>query len=146
MLWVTAFAAAVTVYILSHVDNWRRDFTTNQASTEGPEADLPPMIVPESVEATQALLRRAIADLRHWQEQPATAAEPVPAEPDGTVRLYFVRSTRLLRFKDDVTIRLEPAADDSTVVHVQSRSRIGRGDLGQNPRNIRELFEAMGKK
>src|SRR5436309_2722840 len=42
----------------------------------------------------------------------------------------------VLRFVDDVVIRVRPLGV-STVVSVRSASRVGRGDFGQNARNIR---------
>jgi uncharacterized protein (DUF1499 family) len=47
--------------------------------------------------------------------------------------------TRMLRFVDDIIIHVV-ARDAATVVEVRSASRIGRGDFGQNARNIRAFF------
>jgi uncharacterized protein (DUF1499 family) len=43
---------------------------------------------------------------------------------------------------DDVRLTLTPGTD-GTVVHAESRSRVGLGDLGQNRRNILELWRAI---
>lgn len=51
-------------------------------------------------------------------------------------------TTRLLRFVDDVVIRVEEQAG-STVVNVRSASRVGRGDFGQNARNVRAFFDEL---
>lgn len=50
--------------------------------------------------------------------------------------------TRLWRFVDDVTIRIIPGEGRATV-SVRSASRVGRGDLGQNARNIRAFLDAL---
>lgn len=50
--------------------------------------------------------------------------------------------TRLWRFVDDVTIRIA-AKGGHTTVSVLSTSRVGRGDLGQNARNIRAFLDAL---
>lgn len=47
--------------------------------------------------------------------------------------------TMLLRFVDDVTIRIAEQGG-GTVVNVRSASRVGRGDFGQNARNIRAFL------
>ena len=47
--------------------------------------------------------------------------------------------TRLWRFVDDVTIRVT-ADNAQTLVSVKSASRVGRGDFGQNARNIRTFL------
>ena len=77
----------------------------------------------------------AIASMPHWQLVESGSGEA------GTA-IHAVRTTRLLRFKDDVRIRLEPAGK-GTIVHVRSASRVGRIDFGQNARNIEELFAAL---
>jgi uncharacterized protein (DUF1499 family) len=61
---------------------------------------------------------------------------------DATVELHFVRSTRLFRFRDDITVRVADLGDRREVTAV-SRSRVGRGDLGQNPRNLEELLRPL---
>ncbi len=55
-----------------------------------------------------------------------------------------VRTTPLFRFRDDVTVRVH-ADGDGTRAEVTSASRIGKGDLGQNPRNIKELLRAVDR-
>jgi len=47
--------------------------------------------------------------------------------------------TRSGRFTDDVNVRVEPNGDGGAVVFIRSSSRIGRGDFGQNARNIEAL-------
>jgi uncharacterized protein (DUF1499 family) len=56
-----------------------------------------------------------------------------------------VATTRLLRFKDDVTVTL--TGDGSgTIVNVRSHSRAGKGDLGANARRIRSFQAALAKR
>lgn len=52
--------------------------------------------------------------------------------------------TRLFRFVDDIHIRVA-SEGHATVVLVRSASRVGRGDFGQNARNIRVLFEEIDR-
>lgn len=51
--------------------------------------------------------------------------------------------TRSGRWTDDITVRVEPNGDGGSIVFVRSASRVGRGDFGQNARNIEALQEAM---
>jgi uncharacterized protein (DUF1499 family) len=44
--------------------------------------------------------------------------------------------TRLLKFVDDVTITVRPAAGAGSLVDMESRSRVGLGDLGTNARRV----------
>ena len=46
-------------------------------------------------------------------------------------------------FLDDVTVYVIPLGDGRSRVTVRSRSRQGRGDLGQNALHIREIQQAM---
>jgi uncharacterized protein (DUF1499 family) len=46
-------------------------------------------------------------------------------------------------FLDDVTVYVQPLGHGQARVTIRSRSRLGRGDLGQNALHIRELQDAM---
>ena len=60
----------------------------------------------------------------------------------GGSEIQAVASTRVLRFKDDVNIRIRREGA-KTRVGVKSRSRMGQIDFGQNARNVRELLAAL---
>lgn len=131
---------------LLQVDDWSRDLSVNQAETTADHADqrLRPLTVQASPDATAQLLTNVVRDLPGWRLESQETA------PDGAVTLHCTRTTRLWRFVDDVEVRVElaekspvPGADVASVVRVASRSRIGQGDLGQNPRNIRELLDGL---
>jgi uncharacterized protein (DUF1499 family) len=47
------------------------------------------------------------------------------------------------RFTDDITVRVEANGDGGAIVFVRSQSRVGKGDFGQNARNIEALQQAM---
>jgi len=56
--------------------------------------------------------------------------------------LHAVFTTAILRFRDDVELRLDA---DARVVHVRSASRVGYSDLGKNRKRVEALradFEA----
>jgi len=61
--------------------------------------------------------------------------------PAGTV-VSAVHTTPLLRFQDDVTVKITRKGG-KTIVNVRSRSRLGKWDFGQNARNVRELLAAL---
>jgi uncharacterized protein (DUF1499 family) len=58
--------------------------------------------------------------------------------------IQAVSTTRVLRFKDDVTIRIYREGV-WTYVTVRSKSRIGKGDFGQNARNIRAFLAELDR-
>ncbi|MEP6686752.1 MAG: DUF1499 domain-containing protein [Gemmatimonadales bacterium] len=74
----------------------------------------------------------AIAAISGWR---------VVGRGEGVIQA--TRTTRIFRFVDDISILLEPAVG-GTAVSARSASRVGRGDLGQNRRNLAELWQALG--
>lgn len=67
-------------------------------------------------------------------------------------RLEAIDTTLLLRFKDDIVIEVRPAISSTTdpsatspssAVHMRSKSRVGKGDLGKNAKRILSFFEAL---
>ncbi|RAL24902.1 hypothetical protein DL240_01455 [Lujinxingia litoralis] len=61
-------------------------------------------------------------------------------EEDRAQRQIVAERRTRLGFVDDITIRVEPVTEFVTQVHVRSASRVGKGDFGQNARNIEEFF------
>ena len=129
---VLFFGISVAVILLLTVDDWQRDLSTNVAQTrvDHPDPSLRCVVLPVDSIAAAAQVRAVAAGLTGWREpQPAESAE----------ELRFERTTRWFRFVDDITVQLTPT-EGGTRVSASSRSRVGKGDLGQNPRNLRELF------
>lgn len=106
----------------------------NFAATSPAPADsrLRPRVLKLPPAAAADRVAGAIACIRGWQ---------VVGRGDGVIQA--TRTTRIFRFVDDVSILLEPAVG-GTAVSARSASRIGRGDLGQNRRNLGELWQALG--
>ncbi len=73
----------------------------------------------------------AVDSLPRWE---------VVAGRDGVI--WATHRTRPFRFVDDVYLLLVPGPD-STVVYARSAARDGHGDLGQNRRNLVELWPAL---
>lgn len=86
---------------------------------------LPPATVLSAAE-------RAIARLPRWR-----------VKSRGADSLKAVRTTRIFRLEDDVYVRVEPAESGGAHLTLTSASRVGRNDLGQNPRNLKELLAAL---
>jgi len=59
--------------------------------------------------------------------------------------IQAVATTRLMRFKDDVTVTVTRAGAGTTV-SVRSHSRVGKGDLGANAKRIRLFQAALAKR
>jgi uncharacterized protein (DUF1499 family) len=56
-----------------------------------------------------------------------------------------VATTRLFRFKDEVTVTITREGE-ATVVNLRSKSRVGKGDLGTNARRIRAFQAELAKR
>ncbi|MEX0824790.1 MAG: DUF1499 domain-containing protein [Pirellulaceae bacterium] len=148
---ILIFVLAIFAGIFVLVDDWKRDWTTNWAETDpqAEAADLRPFHSPLPPDALQQEVLEWVFQQSRWAVGDESG-EIAPSAPSGNppiqapLQLHLVRSTRIMQFKDDVhlTIDRDPESGGS-VLHVQSRSRIGRGDLGQNPRNIKELIAGM---
>jgi uncharacterized protein (DUF1499 family) len=105
----------------------------NAAATSEGATDLRlrPHVYPLSPVQTAHAVVDAIEQLPRWE---------VVAGRDGVI--WATRRSRMFRLVDDVYLLLLPA-HDSTAVFARSASRVGRFDLGQNRRNLGELWAAL---
>lgn len=128
---------ALVGVLVGTIDDWSRDLNQNYAETSADSKD-PELRPIESAVAPNELAsatERAVKSLPRWEE----AGRATEGE---VVELHLVRTTPLMRFKDDIHARIEPAATGSRLT-ATSKSRVGKGDLGQNPRNLKELLGAV---
>jgi uncharacterized protein (DUF1499 family) len=110
-----------------------RWFSKNWANTTEPtHADLRTLELPGPVTDAVARVKTAGGTLRGWVLEAETADT-----------LHFVRRTRLFRFADDIRVTVRENGGVARV-DAESRSRLGKGDFGQNRRNIRELWATVG--
>jgi len=56
-------------------------------------------------------------------------------------RIEATATTRWFGFKDDVVLRIVPAAGNGSRVDIRSVSRVGRSDVGTNARRIRAFLK-----
>ncbi len=134
---IVCFLALPLVVVLLQVDDLGRDFTTNVAETSWSAVDpaLRPIAIELSTEGVVTAVKEVVTTLPRWTI--------VGEERDGGLAvLRFVRTSGLFRFKDDITVLVEDERSHR-VVSATSRSRVGKGDLGQNPRNLRALMGAV---
>ena len=66
-------------------------------------------------------------------------------ETDGVIQIHATRTTRVFRFVDDIHVKLSSPDHSSTqsAVRATSRSRVGKGDFGQNARNLAQLMNGI---
>ncbi len=86
-------------------------------------------------------------------DQAFARALAVAREMDWTIidtakaegRIEATDETFWFGFKDDVVIRITPAAGTGSRVDVRSASRVGRSDLGKNAQRIRAFLAKLAK-
>ena len=66
----------------------------------------------------------------------------IEAAVESEGRIEATATTRILRFKDDVVIRIRPTLDGARL-DIRSASRLGRSDLGANARRIRTFLQEL---
>jgi uncharacterized protein (DUF1499 family) len=116
---------------MSFLDGLTRNWADLEPDARDPR--LRPVVLARPPAEAVARAAEVIAALPRWS---VVATDPAA----GT--LHATHATRLWRFVDDVHLHFEPDPAGCRVVG-RSRSRIGRGDFGQNTRNLRELAAAL---
>lgn len=96
-----------------------------------------PIILDVSPEEAFDAARRSAIALR-WQVLDVTP----PGGRTGQGRIEAVDVTRVLRFSDDITIRIRPRADGSRI-DIRSASRLGTHDFGANAARIGRFTEEV---
>ncbi len=65
------------------------------------------------------------------------------ADP-GTRKIEGIDTSWLFRFADDFVIEVRPGDGGASLVHMRSKSRDGKGDMGANAARIRDFFARVG--
>jgi uncharacterized protein (DUF1499 family) len=125
------------VQAMSEADNAGRDmnypgesFATQQASGY---PQLTPLRLPE---APAAVYERVVQKSREMPQWTITRTDAAAFAVEG-----FATSA-LFRFKDDFIIEVRPDGTGSAV-HMRSKSRVGRGDVGANAARIEAFFAKL---
>jgi uncharacterized protein (DUF1499 family) len=92
--------------------------------------NIPPLNIGLSPDETYARVRRMAAEMPGWT---------ITTERTEDRAVEGFDTTRTFRFKDDFVIEVREA-DGVGVVHMRSKSRDGRGDMGANASRIQSFF------
>lgn len=63
-------------------------------------------------------------------------------DPDS-LAFEAVAETRLFRWKDDIVVQVRPGSNGDSMIHMRSKSREGKSDLGANAQRIRRFLAAL---
>ena len=130
-------AGLLLVWVFLTVDDWGRDLVSHEAAItdDAEELELRPLTTTRTSLEMADAVKMAASRIRNWSY--------VGDASEGNNRLlYFVRTNRLLRLKDDVTIRIEDIGPRRRITG-ESIGRLGIGDLGRNPRNLQRLLDEL---
>jgi len=98
------------------------------------EPDFAPPILAMTGRGLHSKLSEIIAAERRWGQ--------VKTDPE-TLRIKFVATTGLMRFKDDVDIEIIPVDQGKSTMAIYSRSRVGYSDLGANRKRVNDLIRRV---
>ncbi len=87
---------------------------------------------------------KVVADMFKEVERHARAQEGwvIISSDLKSFRIEAVATTPLMRFRDDIVIEVRPEPSGSSV-HMRSRSRVGRSDLGANAKRIQNFLKGL---
>ena len=128
--------ALVALGVLALLFRVRLAWLTQNDVTTGESAaypELAPRVYPAPPDRVFDVLEQAARSVPRWKV--------VRTDPRARLLEVEVR-TAFFNFVDDLTAKVEPAEGGSRVV-IRSRSRVGRGDLGENARHIAALQGRM---
>lgn len=142
------------------IDDWGRDWSSNHAalSADHPDESLRPIVSAKSILEVENAVVRWVRGESNWAVMSESTNELTSNESDAGQpvaslrRLHLTHTTSILRFVDDVHVQIQnvdrqdssdPAKTSQTILYAESQSRIGKGDLGQNPRNLRALHRGV---
>lgn len=98
--------------------------------------DIRPTILRSTLNESFICVTQAVAKKTDWE---------IISIDNENRRVEAVATTRFLKFKDDIVIEVRPASADEVEVHMRSKSRIGKGDLGTNARRIKAFFKTLSE-
>lgn len=137
MVIVAAIVILSVTLVALQVDDWKRDLSTNHATTDvdSSNPNMRPLTTSLSLKESEEVVRRVARKLNRWQFVDAS-------DTDDKKVVHLTRTSFLFRFVDDIHVTLSPA-EEETLIELESQSRIGKGDLGQNPRNIQAFMKEL---
>ena len=98
------------------------------------DPDFAPPVLAMTGRGLYSKLSEIIAAERRWGN--------VESDPEA-LRIKFVATTGLMRFKDDVDIEIIPVEESKATLAIYSRSRVGYSDMGANRKRVNNLIERV---
>lgn len=93
--------------------------------------DLAPLALPQDPATVFTAVEAAAKDMGTWE---ITRVDAEARELEG------YDTSRLFRFVDDFIIQVRPGENGGSAVHMRSKSRVGKSDMGANSARIEAFF------
>ena len=139
--WLLIIGVPVAAFLVAG-KTMNTDPPTNSAQTAPDEApELRTRIYDQSVEAVTKTARAVALEqttwLRSWRVVPQSEIS------SGTPHRDLKIEVPVLFFTDDLTVRIDTNEKGKTRVNVESKSRVGQGDFGENRRHVIQFLRAL---
>lgn len=142
----------VAGWVMLNFTSLLRGLTTNTAaiSADADDPNFRPLVLSDSIDIVAERIEAWTKTTSIWD---VVSKEDVSKEVESQevlsqevgperVTMHLTRTTRVFGFVDDIHVTIT-SADGGCTVTATSQSRIGKGDLGQNPRNLKALIAAL---
>ena len=94
-------------------------------------------VFPVPAEQLYAIVHEHITGTPRWT---------ITQQDAEAMQLDAVATTKLLKFKDDVAVKVVPIDKTQSQLAIYSRSRLGHSDLGANEKRVRSLVQTLQQK
>lgn len=147
----------VAGWVMLNFTSLLRGLTTNTAaiSADADDPNFRPLVLSDSIDIVAERIEAWTKTTSIWDvvskedvskevESQEVLSQEVLSQEVGPERvtMHLTRTTRVFGFVDDIHVTIT-SADGGCTVTATSQSRIGKGDLGQNPRNLKALIAAL---
>ncbi|MDG2222830.1 MAG: DUF1499 domain-containing protein [Rubripirellula sp.] len=152
--WLASAVKIDQIPVMFGIKNLQRGLTVNFASLEPADEDpqLRPVNLPQLPEIIADRIESWASDRKGWSvvssqnasDSRAASSQAASSQQatDQEIQIHLTRTTRLFRFVDDIRVTLNREGQ-GTRIDATSQSRLGKGDLGQNPRNLKEFTQML---
>ena len=97
--------------------------------------DISPLKISADPQQVFKIIQNTATQIPRWK---IVGCDPMERKIEVVCTSYF------FRFKDDIIIQVQ-SLQNSSIVHMRSKSRIGKGDLGINAKRIRQFLQLISK-
>ena len=145
--WALWISPLLVLVVAAKIFNQNPPVNAAQTSLEGEDAELKTRFYRahwrEVVDAAQSAIRAQKTYGRAWKSGANSIEGAAPGEK---LRETLRAQVPVLVFTDDLEVTISETDDERIRLDCASKSRIGRGDFGENRRHILQFLSALDEK